>query len=278
MITVEHRSTWCILPVLLQSLLCSDVGRVSHNASSVGQDPSLCVLSTNWWWVLRDGHLIHMSHIVLLVSLQQMVQFGRNPNQGTLLKASQFLAGGRCHIFIYWWTVVTCLAKEELPVRLAHRVKELDELPHNLSTMPSIRKVKNWYAQSFEVDYLSLSCDSIWRLYRQELITAPTVSLPPDIRQALMVPKPDGLQLPESVPNPSFEYFPDEYTGSGNGNSNSNGGGGNNMRLRVPMERRYVQSAIFSVHDWRRQDTTLRRRGSIGLLKLEITIVDSRKY
>jgi pyruvate dehydrogenase kinase 2/3/4 len=40
---------------------------------------------------------------------------------------------------------------EELPVRLAHRVKELDELPHNLSIMPSIRKVKNWYAQSFEV-------------------------------------------------------------------------------------------------------------------------------
>jgi pyruvate dehydrogenase kinase 2/3/4 len=36
-------------------------------------------------------------------------------------------------------------------VRLAHRAKELDELPHNLSTMPSIQKVKNWYAQSFEV-------------------------------------------------------------------------------------------------------------------------------
>lgn len=40
---------------------------------------------------------------------------------------------------------------EELPVRLAHRVKELDELPHSLSTMPSINKVKDWYAQSFEV-------------------------------------------------------------------------------------------------------------------------------
>lgn len=40
---------------------------------------------------------------------------------------------------------------EELPVRLAHRAKELDELPHNLSAMPSIEKVKNWYAQSFEV-------------------------------------------------------------------------------------------------------------------------------
>ena len=36
-------------------------------------------------------------------------------------------------------------------MRLAHRVKELDELPHNLSEMPSINKVKDWYAQSFEV-------------------------------------------------------------------------------------------------------------------------------
>jgi len=40
---------------------------------------------------------------------------------------------------------------EELPVRLAHRVKELDELPHGLNEMPSIQKVKNWYANSFEV-------------------------------------------------------------------------------------------------------------------------------
>ena len=29
----------------------------------------------------------------LLVSLQQMVQFGQNPSQGTLLRASQFLLG-----------------------------------------------------------------------------------------------------------------------------------------------------------------------------------------
>lgn len=46
---------------------------------------------------------------------------------------------------------VTHVWPEELPVRLAHRVKELDELPHNLHAMPSIKKVKNWYAQSFEV-------------------------------------------------------------------------------------------------------------------------------
>lgn len=40
---------------------------------------------------------------------------------------------------------------EELPVRLAHRIKELDQLPHDLNAMPSINKVKDWYAQSFEV-------------------------------------------------------------------------------------------------------------------------------
>lgn len=44
-----------------------------------------------------------------------------------------------------------CLCLEELPIRLAHRVKELDELPRSLGDMPSIIKVKNWYAQSFQV-------------------------------------------------------------------------------------------------------------------------------
>ncbi|CAO3639657.1 unnamed protein product [Mucor hiemalis] len=47
------------------------------------------------------------------VSLRQMVLFGQKPSQGTLFKASQFL-------------------HEELPIRLAHCVKELDELPQNL--------------------------------------------------------------------------------------------------------------------------------------------------
>eukprot|EP00163_Fabomonas_tropica_P028651 TRINITY_DN5883_c0_g1_i1.p1 TRINITY_DN5883_c0_g1~~TRINITY_DN5883_c0_g1_i1.p1 ORF type:complete len:421 (+),score=14.91 TRINITY_DN5883_c0_g1_i1:232-1494(+) len=37
----------------------------------------------------------------------------------------------------------------ELPIRLAHRVKELDNLPHGLSFMPSVRKVRDWYLASF---------------------------------------------------------------------------------------------------------------------------------
>jgi hypothetical protein len=51
---------------------------------------------------------------------------------GTLFRASQFLA-------------------EELPIRLAHRVQELHTLPDGLNEMPSVKKVAEWYAQSFEV-------------------------------------------------------------------------------------------------------------------------------
>ena len=51
---------------------------------------------------------------------------------GTLFRASQFLS-------------------EELPIRLAHRVQELADLPDGLNEMPSIKKVQDWYAQSFEV-------------------------------------------------------------------------------------------------------------------------------
>ena len=89
------------------------------------------------------------------VSLQQMALFGQNPSQGTLLRASQFLLG-RCSTHSERLPdpanhLRDTSSTEELPVRLAHRVKELDELPHNLSAMPSINKVKDWYAQSFEV-------------------------------------------------------------------------------------------------------------------------------
>ncbi|KAJ3921751.1 mitochondrial pyruvate dehydrogenase [Lentinula edodes] len=163
------------------------------------------------------------------VSLQQMVLFGQNPSQGTLLKASQFLSG-------YF------VLPEELPVRLAHRAKELDELPHNLSAMPSIEKVKNWYAQSFE-----------------ELIKFPPLpALSPEIRRSLFSPpsvansNPEH-QLPSSTPNPSLEHmllvddvanqnFPTSLDGSVEGF--------NKLKLRVPMERRYFAAPLSSNIDW----------------------------
>jgi len=131
------------------------------------------------------------------VSLQQMVLFGQNPSQGTLLKASQFLL-------------------EELPVRLAHRVKELDELPLDLSSMPSINKVKDWYAQSFE-----------------ELVNFPPLRTSTDIQNALRVTSStdSSKHLPESIPNPSLALLSGDY--SGTGSSNGNG------KLRIPIDKRY---------------------------------------
>ncbi|KAF7722316.1 hypothetical protein EC973_003440 [Apophysomyces ossiformis] len=96
--------------------------------------------------------------------------FGQKPSQGTLFKASQFL-------------------HEELPIRLAHRVKELEELPRNLNEMPSIVKVKNWYAQSF-----------------QDLIDLPPPQLSSAMRDRLKHASKNGdsRTLPPSVPNPSL--------------------------------------------------------------------------
>lgn len=65
------------------------------------------------------------------VSLRQMVQFGPRPSQGSLFHASYF-------------------AVHELPIRLSHRVRELEHLPLGLSEEPSIKLVRDWYAQSFE--------------------------------------------------------------------------------------------------------------------------------
>lgn len=111
-------------------------------------------------------------------------------------------------------------------MRLAHRVKELDELPHNLSAMPSINKVKDWYAQSFEVPhfvrrlYISLN---IQRCPAQELISFPAVKTSEEVRTALKLTSSASIHLPESVPNPSY-----------------NGGLGNpgSGKMRIPIEKR----------------------------------------
>lgn len=73
-----------------------------------------------------------------------LIPSGSEPSPGTLLRASQFLAGISSLLLRF-------IMVDELPVRLAHRVKDLDHLPDKLHEMPSILKVKNWYAQSFEV-------------------------------------------------------------------------------------------------------------------------------
>jgi len=78
--------------------------------------------------------------------------------------------------------------------------------------MPSIQKVKNWYAQSFE-----------------ELINFPPISLPQDIRIAL---NHGDIAFPVSTPNPSIKEG--TYSRGRDCNGFTNPG-----RLRIPIEKRY---------------------------------------
>ncbi len=63
------------------------------------------------------------------VSLKKLFEFGLEPSPQSLLIAAQFL-------------------HQELPVRLSHRVQELESLPCGLSEMPAVCHVKGMYIDS----------------------------------------------------------------------------------------------------------------------------------
>ncbi|KAI4137406.1 MAG: hypothetical protein LQ341_005151 [Variospora aurantia] len=129
------------------------------------------------------------------VSLRQMVQFGERPSTGTLFRASQFLS-------------------EELPIRLAHRVQELDNLPDGLNDMPSIKKVQDWYAQSFE-----------------DLTTLKRPTLNQEIRERLLKPaRQDSRALDKTTANPSVKQGQYRSLPQTNGNGNGNGKGSSSRR------------------------------------------------
>lgn len=65
------------------------------------------------------------------VTLRHMLDFGANPVERQLLLSAQFL-------------------RAELPIRLAHRVAELENLPYGLSAKPHVLKVRDWYVDSFK--------------------------------------------------------------------------------------------------------------------------------
>lgn len=81
--------------------------------------------------LLRDKIYQYASYPQTSVSIRQMVQFGPSPSPGSIFLASQFIV-------------------EELPIRLALKVKDLENAPLGLLQMPLTIKVKNWYAQLFE--------------------------------------------------------------------------------------------------------------------------------
>ncbi|KAI6781500.1 Pyruvate dehydrogenase-like protein [Emericellopsis cladophorae] len=146
------------------------------------------------------------------VSLRQMVQFGERPSTGTLFRASQFLA-------------------EELPIRLAHRVQELDDLPDGLNEMPSVNKVKDWYAQSFE-----------------EITQLPRPNLPADVRSRLTKPAKhygrNTLKLSEATPNPSLGEG--DSSGWGGLHASANGQGANKTKS---LSRRYF-AMVDDTSEW----------------------------
>ncbi|MQK21788.1 hypothetical protein EI013_25805, partial [Escherichia coli] len=64
------------------------------------------------------------------VSLRYMMEFGSKPTDKNLLISSQFL-------------------HKELPIRIARRAIELENLPYALSQKPAVLKVRDWYLDSF---------------------------------------------------------------------------------------------------------------------------------
>lgn len=65
------------------------------------------------------------------LSLAQMAHFGQTATTATAFRSAQFMS-------------------DELPVRLSHKVNELENLPLGLQETPSIQRVLGWYIQSFE--------------------------------------------------------------------------------------------------------------------------------
>ncbi|KIZ05852.1 pyruvate dehydrogenase kinase [Monoraphidium neglectum] len=59
-----------------------------------------------------------------------ILDFGSSPIDRQLVLSAQFLL-------------------KELPVRLAHRVAELENLPYGLSSKAQVLKVRDWYVESF---------------------------------------------------------------------------------------------------------------------------------
>ncbi|CRG89007.1 pyruvate dehydrogenase kinase [Talaromyces islandicus] len=167
-------------------------------------------------WKASDKLMATIKHYASFpatgVSLRQMVQFGETPSPGTLFRASQFLS-------------------EELPIRLAHRVQELNDLPDGLNDMPSIKKVRDWYAQSFE-----------------EIIDVPKPSLSQEVKSLLARPmKSNGHSktLSQTTWNPSvkegqYRSSPLSRSTNGNGHIEEHTGITNgSTKARLAAARRY---------------------------------------
>ncbi|KAK1945085.1 [Pyruvate dehydrogenase (acetyl-transferring)] kinase [Phytophthora citrophthora] len=82
---------------------------------------------------IHDNMTAKINELALLpqtgVSLQYLLEFGTDISPQKLIQSARFLHG-------------------EMPVRYAHRIKNLENLPHGLSDMPSVKQVREWYVNS----------------------------------------------------------------------------------------------------------------------------------
>jgi len=83
------------------------------------------------------------------------VKFGQHPNQGTLLNAGEYkptihLFSSDHRLTLHMSHLSAAFLREELAIRLSHRVRDLQELPDGLSEMENVKLVRGWYAESFD--------------------------------------------------------------------------------------------------------------------------------
>jgi pyruvate dehydrogenase kinase 2/3/4 len=111
---------------------------------------------------------------------------------------------------------------------LAHRVQELGSLPDGLSEMPSIRKVQDWYAQSFE-----------------EITKLPRPNLQKEVRDRLLKPAKSNTHgskiLSQTTRNPSvaqgqYNSSPWQANGSDEAETNGKGKGSSARRYFVSTD------------------------------------------
>lgn len=72
----------------------------------------------------------HAAQRSTLVTLRQLYDYTAKEDDLSFLRSAQFL-------------------RKEMPIRLARKVKELEDIPGGLSRIPNIRAVRDWYIKSF---------------------------------------------------------------------------------------------------------------------------------
>ncbi|PNH06263.1 [Pyruvate dehydrogenase (acetyl-transferring)] kinase, mitochondrial [Tetrabaena socialis] len=106
----------------------------ASNAGNAGLRPALAPLRRSYQTVspgFRADIQAAAAKKQTGVSLKHLLDFGTQPLERQMFLSARFLHA-------------------EIPIRLAHRLTDLNNLPRQLSEEPHVRRVKGWYAASFD--------------------------------------------------------------------------------------------------------------------------------